>query len=146
MSNKKQFGMPEAFHTQFGTFMNHNFGEFGGYLSKPDYSDDYCIRGNFIAMFDCGPYSYAISNLTHMGIGTFAIIQIDASLKATTIYQNWNTNNWGTPACPLEYLQHGPNPQGHAVRARNINTKEIVLFQIDNHGHYTIRTKPPGKR
>ena len=54
-----------------------------------------------------------------MGIGTFEIIQIDVSLKATTIYQNWNTNNWGTPACPLQYLRHG---------------------------HYTIRTKPPRKR
>lgn len=74
---------PESFDTQFGIFGNYDHGEFGGCLGKNHYDElsdeekkathllgfvglgDYYISGNFCDMFDCGDYSYAISNLIH---------------------------------------------------------------------------------
>ncbi len=73
---------PETFETQFGTFNNHNHGEFTSWLGKDDYEGlpererevnslfgrgDFFIEGNYCDMFDCGEYAYAVSNLMHGG-------------------------------------------------------------------------------
>ncbi len=88
--NRIHYDVPEAFGTQFGTFINHNNGEFSSWLEKVDSDNPYetsktCtndleIRGNFCDMFDCGLFSYAISNLLHGGTGEFNIIRINESL------------------------------------------------------------------
>ncbi len=74
--NCVHFKIPETFETQLGTFYNHNNGEFASWLGK-DNEDDYFLDGRFCDMFDCGEYSYAVSNLRNIG-AWFKIIRIDS--------------------------------------------------------------------
>lgn len=153
--------VPETFKTQFGTFNNHNNGEFLSWLGREDYAGlsekdkempqlfgrgDFYIIGNFCDMFDCGEYSYAVSNLMHMGLGSFKIVRIDKNLEAVTIYDNSSEKGL---MC-LEYKGRFQNEQGHIIIAsgfveedrgqteeRNFQDKTI-LFLIDSDGECII--------
>ena len=129
---------PEKFDTQFGVFNNHNHGEFTSWLER----DDYFIEGNFCDMFDCGEYSYAISNLMHMGLGTFKIVRIDKNLDAVTMYENYRGNDHTR----LEYAGCFQNDEGYVVitsgtreSERNEDKRDYqkvtILFQIDRNGN-----------
>ncbi|MGI6580144.1 MAG: hypothetical protein ACOX3H_07920 [Saccharofermentanales bacterium] len=95
--------IPKVFETQYGRFNNHNNGEFPSWLEKEDdvvlmkkeremqgffSQDDYCIEGNFRDMFDCGQYSYAVSELHHLAGRWFKIVRIDQNLKTAVLYEN----------------------------------------------------------
>lgn len=147
----------EEFETQFGTFNNHNHGEFTSWLGRDNYDGlpekekeinslfgrgDYFIEGNYCDMFDCGEYSYAISNLMHMGLGTFKIIRIDKNLETVTMYENYRDNDHTR----LEYAGHFQNTEGYVVITsgsrelknegdRREHQDITILFQIDRSGN-----------
>ena len=136
---------PETFETQYGTFINHNNGEFESWLSKEDY-EGYNIEGNFCDMFDCGQYSYAISNLLHLGLGSFKIVRIDKNLETATMYDNSDADGW----VHLEYKGRLQNEEDYILIVsgvevlkrgqdgkRNFQDKTI-LFQIDSDGECNI--------
>lgn len=148
---------PEVFETQFGTFNNHNHGEFTSWLGKDDYAglpdkeseinrlygrNDFFIEGNYCDMFDSGEYTYAVSNLMHLGLGTFKIVRIDKNLEAVTMYENYRNNDHTR----LEYAGRFKNAAGYVVIAsgsREVDRKEnkrefqdiTILFQIDENGN-----------
>lgn len=148
---------PEEFETQFGTFNNHNHGEFTSWLGRDNYDGlpekekeinslfgrgDYFIEGNYCDMFDCGEYSYAISNLMHMGLGTFKIIRIDKNLETVTMYENYRDNDHTR----LEYVGRFQNTEGYVVITsgsrelknegdRREHQDITILFQIDRSGN-----------
>lgn len=150
---------PEYFDTQFGRFNNHNRGEFHSWLGRDGYEglpvrerelnalfgiNDYFIEGNFCDMFDCGKYSYAISNLMHMGLGEFKIVRIDRNLEAETLYENYRHGE----RTRLEYIGRFKSLQGYVVIASGMLDveKEIdqrgyqnitILFLIDENGNCT---------
>ncbi len=150
-------GAPEVFETQFGTFNNHNHGEFTSWLGKDDYvglpdkerernrlfgRDDFFIEGNYCDMFDSGEYTYAVSNLMHLGIGVFKIVRIDKNLEAVIMYENYRNNDHTR----LEYAGRFKNPAGYGIIAggsREVDRKEnkskfqkiTILFQIDGNGN-----------
>ena len=158
--NYEREELPEAFETQFGTFNNHNRGEFYSWLGKDDYEgltekereqhrsfgrSDYYIKGNFCDMFDCGDYSYAISNLMHMCLGEFKIVRIDKSLNAVTMYDNSYEDGLNS----FEYLGRFDNGIGWTVifsgsiwpDNRHPNKEEryrTILLQIDHRGNCDI--------
>ena len=141
----KYVDVPETFETQYGIFINHDNGEFESWLAKEDYEGCY-IEGNFCDMFDCGKYSYAISNLLHLGLGSFKIVRIDKNLEAITMYDNSNAKGW---FC-LQYMGRFQNGEGHIlivsgfeVLKREQNEKrsfqdKTILFQIDSDGECNI--------
>lgn len=150
---------PEFFETQFGTFNNHNNGEFISWLGKDGYDglsekekkfhhffkrDDYFIDGKFCDMFDCGEYSYAISNSMHLGIGSFKIVRIDKKLEAITLYENSKEPY----SIALEYMGYFTNSNGYIIITSGsfkYKTKDdaqryqdtAILFQIDSDGGCT---------
>lgn len=154
-------GVPETFETQYGTFINHYNGEFSSWLGKEGYDgfseeekeryrflgwDDYYIEGNYCDMFDCGEYSYAISNILHMGLGWFKIVRIDKNLEAVIMYDNSGVRGWFS----LEYMGRFQNEKGYILivsgmeelkreqnEKRNFQDKTI-LFQIDSDGKCSI--------
>ena len=122
--------IPEKFESQFGVFLNHNNGEFVSWLGKEDYNntaltknvrelhslygrDDYFIEGNYCDMFDCGLYTYAISNQMHMGLGIFKIIQINKELKHELVFSTESYEGW----LSLEYGGYIKNQKGYSVIA-----------------------------
>lgn len=146
---------PEKFETQFGTFYNHNHGEFTSWLGKDNYHGllekeeinslfgraDFFVEGNYCDMFDCGEYSYAISNLMHLGLGTFKIIRINKKLEAVAIYKNYHNNKHTR----LEYEGRFQNTEGYVVIASGSRELEndgdrrkyqdiTILFQISGSG------------
>ncbi len=159
--NYIQMDKPEKFDTQYGTFNNHNNGEFTSWLGKDNYDGlpekdkkihhllgrgDFYIEGNFCDMFDCGEYTYAVSNLMHMGLGRFKIVRIDRNLESTILYDNSSFDEW---TC-LEYDGRFKNENGFVIIAsgflklergqdekRNFQDKTL-LFQIDNNGNCSI--------
>lgn len=150
---------PEIFRTQYGIFNNHNNGEFTSWLGRADFdglSDkeihrlfgrgNFYIEGNFCDMFDCGEYSYAISNLMYMGLGWFKIVRIDKNLATVDIYDNKRTDGW---TC-LEYDGCFRNEHGYIVIVsgftevdrekgdkRNFQDRTILL-QIAEDGSCTV--------
>lgn len=84
-SNRIRPEIPELFNTQLGVFENHNHGEFFSYLEKKD--KDFFVRGNFQEMFDCGEYTYAVSNLLHGG-SILGIIRIDHNYEFISVFDN----------------------------------------------------------
>ncbi len=161
---------PDFFHTQFGTFNNHNNGEFTSWLGKNDYTglpvedkerhrlygrEDYFIEGNFCDMFDCGDYVYAISNLMHLCLGLLKIVRIDKDYTPTELFTSESEAGWAV----LEYAGHFQNEQGHVVIASGFteqnpgqnpwqNKKRVfknrtILFQIDQQGNCTIKKEWP---
>lgn len=153
--------MPDYFETQFGVFNNHNHGEFMSWLGKHDYSglpekdaemhrlfeqDDFFIEGNYCDMFDCGNYSYAISNLMHMAVGWFKIVRIDNRLDTLELFNNRHFKGW---TC-LEYAGRFKNDLGHIIIASGFSETEqgtdgkrvfqdkTILFQIETNGTCNI--------
>ena len=82
------FRPPERFETQHGSFENHDRGEFGGWLESAGDPERLRIFGNFCDMFDCGAYSFAVSNLMHRGAGDFWLMRIDAGLNSAAVFSN----------------------------------------------------------
>ena len=150
--NRKIDRAPDHFDTQFGRFNNHNHGEFHSWLGRDGYEglsaeerkvyallgrDDYFIEGNYCDMFDCGEYSYAISNLLHLGLGRFKIVQIDQKLETATMYEN----GWGSDILRLAYLGRYENNLGFVVIASGHDKQKrgiTLLFLIDRSGTCTI--------
>ena len=153
--------VPETFETQYGIFINHYNGEFESWLGKEGYDglpkkekemhqffgrEDYYIEGNYIDMFDCGEYSYAISNKMHLGLGAFKIVRIGRNLEAATMYDNWLTDRW---EC-LEYMGRFQNERGYVLIASGFVQldreklgersfqDETILFQIGRDGECSI--------
>ena len=152
--------LPEAFETQFGPFNNHNRGEFYSWLGKGNYEgltekerelhmsfgrSDFYVEGNFCDMFDCGDYTYAISNLMHMCLGDFKIVRIDKSLNAVTLYDNSYEDGLNS----FEYLGRFDNGCGWTVifsgsfwpDNKHPNKEEryrTILLQIDRRGNCDI--------
>ena len=139
---RKHMEEPEIFQTQYGIFNNHNNGEFISWLGK----DDFYIEGNFCDMFDCGEYTYAISNQMHMGLGLFKIVRISQNLESVVMYDNYSPDDW---IC-LKYDGRFRNEKGYIIIAsgfselnrnqdgeRNFQDKTL-LFQIDNDGNCSI--------
>ncbi len=159
--NHIHMDVPKIFETQYGTFNNHNNGEFSSWLEKDDPNglpekdkelypffgrDDFNIEGNFCDMFDCGKYTYAVSNLMHMGLGLFKIIRIGQDLEIVVMYDNSFLNS---RTC-LEYGGRFKTENGYVLIAsgytelecgqdekRNFQHKTF-LFQIDNDGNCGI--------
>ena len=52
--------------------------------------NDFLVEGNYVDMFDCGKYAFAISNQMHMGLGIFKIIRIDEHMSVETMYDNYH--------------------------------------------------------
>lgn len=153
--NQVHIDIPETFETQLGLFNNHNHGEFISWLGKDDYDGltekeinnlfgrgDFYIEGNYCDVFDCGEYVYAVSNLMHMGLGTFKIVRIDEKLDAVVMYENYR----GTDHTRLEYAGRFRNEYGYILIASG--TLELdqedeereyqditILFQIDANGN-----------
>lgn len=151
----------KVFETQYGIFNNHNNGEFYSWLSKDDCGatskkkqevdhlferGEFFIEGNFCDMFDCGEYTYAISNLMHMGLGSFKIIRINKNLESVVLYNNVSLNSWTR----LEYIGRFKNEYGYMIIASGFselkcgqNKKsyfqdKTFLFQIHNNGNCNI--------
>lgn len=151
------FNIPKTFETQFGIFNNHNHGEFSSWLGKDDYKglteeeqeiksyigqSDYFIDGNYIDMFDYGEYSYAISNLMHLGLGLFKIVRIDKALNSLILYDSkYDTR--------LEYAGRFQSKTEYVIIAsghRKIVCKDnehkfqdiMLIFTIDKNGNCTI--------
>ena len=152
---------PEIFETQYGIFNNHNNGEFTSWLGKDDYDGlpekdkevnrlfgrgDFYLEGNFCDMFDCGKYTYAVSNLMHRGLGEFKIVRIDQKLKSVVMYDSLSFERW---IC-LQYKGRYKIDNGYVIIAsgfteldrsqsekRNFQDR-MLLFQIDEGGKCEI--------
>lgn len=152
---------PETFDTQFGVFNNHNNGEFTSWLGKDGYDglpakekvinaaygrNDFLVEGNYVDMFDCGKYAFAISNQMHMGLGIFKIIRIDEHMSVETMYDNYHD----VGKTRLEYAGRFRRENNWFVIAGGsleIETEEgekrkfqdrAVLFRIDDKGNCEI--------
>ena len=150
--------IPDKFATQYGTFNNHNHGEFTSWLGRDDYDglsekekqvnhafgrDDFYVEGNFYDMFDCGDYSYAISNTMHMGLGYFKIVRIDENIVPTVMYDNSEAKDGPR----LEYMCRCSDENGNIVIASGYVPTEgnyrhskplTVLFRIDYDGNCNV--------
>ena len=160
-SDINNFEIPNVFETQYGRFNNHNNGEFPSWLGKEDYKgltkkerkrhrlfsrDDYYIEGNFCDMFDCGQYSYAVSELHHLAGRWFKIVRIDKNLEATILYEN----NFFGEGTFLEFHGWFENEFGCIVVTSGFTILEdekfkerkiiynTTLFQIDYDGNWSI--------
>lgn len=156
--------IPKMFKTQFGVFNNHNNGEFASWLGKSGYDgpmteyerkvnsiyrrNDYFLEGNYCDMFDCGEYTYAISNLMHLGLGKFKIVRIDEELNALTMFDNCSFEDF---TC-LEYAGRFQRESEYIVIAGGTceikcNADETkfqnitLLFTIDETGNCTIKNE-----
>lgn len=155
--NHVHMDKPEVFETQFGTFNNHNHGEFKSWLGKDGYvrlpdkereinrfsgCNDFFIEGNYCDMFDSGEYTYAVSNSMHLGLGSFKIVRIDKNLEAVTMYENYRSNDHTR----LEYAGRFKNAAGYVIigsGSREVDCEEdkrefqdiTILFQIDENGN-----------
>ena len=164
---------PKVFKTQFGVFNNHNHGEFASWLERDGdagFSEqdkrglmqfgakDFLIEGNYCEMFDCGEYTYAISNQMHAGLGYFKIVRLDQSLASVVLYDTEDESASAILASEghedkctrLEYDGCYPNQEGWCIIASGFTEwrhekkweKEqyrTVLFQIDCFGNCYIR-------
>lgn len=141
--------IPDIFETQFGTFLNHNNGEFESWLNK----EGFLIEGNFCDLFDCGDYVYAVSNLMHMGLGEFKIVRIDKELDYKILFDNNSINEW---VC-LEYDGRVINEEGYIIIASGFSMlnngqeeeryfrNKTLLFQVDGSGGYQVIHEWPFK-
>lgn len=158
--------IPEVFVTRFGTFNNHNHGEFTSWLEIDEdvvrtkrgkkinnlfRRNDFSVEGNYCDMFDCGEYVYAVSNLMHMGMGDFKMIRIDKNLGVVTVYENYSNADH----MQLEYQGRYKNADGYGVVVSGICELEnfggkseiqdvTILFQIDENGNCYISNEWDG--
>ena len=139
---------PETFETQYGIFNNHNNGEFSSWLDRGD-EDDFFIEGNYCDMFDCGEYSYAVSNLLHFGLGWIKIVKIDKDLQTTVLYDKDSENEW---SC-LSYVGRLKNEHGYLIAVSGFIVLDdektekrefrgkTLLFQVFRDGNFSILKK-----
>lgn len=79
----------ERFNTSLGTFISHDYGEFGGELITPKGN----LRGNFVEVFECDNTTYAIDSCNHMGVGHINIYSFSKDLKAAELYSSEKHND-----------------------------------------------------
>lgn len=156
--------VPEKFDTQYGVFLNHNHGEFMSFLSRRTREEDelltederaraeifgegeYIVDGNFCDMFDCGRFIFAISNLNHMGSGSFKIVRIHENYRAITMFDNRTSpefsaydyigrygNNLGYIVVVSGYKESEPDNEKERKRVRR-----TILFQLYTDGSIDI--------
>lgn len=167
---------PKKFTTQFGVFDNYNHGEFESWLGEGGRTwayrqrktrdnlygkDGFFIEGNYVDVFDCGKYTYAISNLMHMGLGHFKIVWLDEHLSPINLYNTESdfvssislnrVNNSGFITTCLEYAGRFPDENGWYIIASGETTKHLhtpdksmvqkrtLLFYVDNTGNCRIK-------
>lgn len=133
--------IPDQFFTQHGVFDNNNNGEFASWLEG---TDNFFIEGNYCDMFDCGDFSYAISNQMHMGLRYFKIVKIDANLQYEVLYDTYQFDNWTS----LEYMGHFENNKSIIlvasgfIRINQGKESELkdktLVFQIGEDGNFDI--------
>ena len=80
---KEHHHYPEEYHTQFGTYISDNQGEFGGSLILPDGSS---IGGNYEAAFDCGEAVYVIGSHAHFLIAGVSVKYFTGPCTYKTVY------------------------------------------------------------
>lgn len=124
---------PKSFETQLGVFQNHNNGEFmswvekrGGNGSSGEEALRFYMPGNFYDMLDCGPYTYAISNLMHMCAGELRIVKINKEFKSTVIFDTQPYLFPKNSLC-LEYDGYVRNADGFIIIASG--TLEMNYYQ-----------------
>ena len=137
--------IPDSFTTQYGTFENHNHGEFFSWLGKDGYDGvpesergnhllfgrrNFYVEGNFCDMFDCGAYSYAVSNLRHLVLGRFKIVKIGEDLKPITVFENRSMEN----SPELEYLGRFPSANGEMlVVSGRVDERNDIIEEYSSH-------------
>lgn len=72
--------------TSLGTFVSHDYGEFGGVLETPGGE----INGNFCDVFEAGGKIYAVDSLSHLGLASTTIYSFDCGCKYHKIFSNEN--------------------------------------------------------
>jgi len=159
-NNHIRMDKPEVFETQYGIFNNHNNGEFTSWLDKSDYSrlpkkdkaihriferGDFWLEGNFCDMFDCGKFTYAISNLMHMGLGNFKIVRLDQELNSVVIYDN-SFKIWSCLQYEVRYkmdnsyiiIASGFTESDRGRHEKRKLQNRTLMFQVDEGGNCDI--------
>lgn len=75
-----------VFETSLGTFVSHDYGEFGGVLETPGGE----INGNFCDVFELGDRVYAVDSLSHLGLAGTTIYFFDRGCKYHKIFSDEN--------------------------------------------------------
>lgn len=75
--------MYQEFHTQFGTYVSDDQGEFGGTLVTPGGKT---MSGNFRYIFDLKDKVYAVNTMAHMASAHFEIYQFTDADDCTCLY------------------------------------------------------------
>ena len=140
--NHVHMDVPGTFETQFGTFINHNNGEFSSWLSKDIGGKDWEIQGNYRDMFDCGDYTYAISNLGPLG---FKIIRINSKIEDETVFICKSNREM------LEYVGRFQKESDHYIVASGYyrlgsdgkcsNNDKTFLFRVRQNGEFIIQNE-----
>lgn len=150
---------PEVFETQFGRFNNHNNGEFASWLGRDGYNgipddrmkmlrdygiNEFYIEGNYCEMFDCGEYSYAVSNLMHMALGYFKVARIDNELKTEVLFDNDDIRGDGRKC--FEYIGCFENKEGVGILlsgdigfGTESEVLRTLLLQVDRFGGCSVK-------
>ena len=140
--NHVHMDVPDTFETQFGTLINHNNGEFSSWLSKDIGGKDWEIQRNYRDMFDCGDYSYAISNL---GPLMFKIIRINSKIEDETVFICKSNREM------LEYAGRFQKGSDHYIVAsgyyrvdsdgKRSNNDKTFLFRVRQNGEFIIQNE-----
>lgn len=158
---------PKSFVTQFGSYINHDNGEFSSWIEIDDGktpSNNHssgmsnrwkisktAIDGNFQDVFDCGPYVFAVSNLMHLGLGSLSVIRIGKDLQPVTMYDNIAARTSGSGSC-FEYFGKYRDKDGYVLivsgftydwpRSKYPGTdnlkKSTCLFRVCENGSFAI--------
>ncbi len=158
---------PERFDTQFGIYINHDNGEFPSWIELEDGETSSnthsfwmnhrwkrsksAIDGNFLDVFDCGPYVFAISNLMHMGLGSLSVIRIGKDLQPVTMFDNIAARKGGSGSC-LQYFGRYKEKDGYVLIASGFTydwprdkytgidnlKKSTCLFRISEDGRFVV--------
>ena len=75
-----------VFETSLGTFVSHDYGEFGGALETPGGE----INGNFCDIFEAGGKIYAVDSLSHLGLASTTVYSFDRGCKYHKIFSDEN--------------------------------------------------------
>lgn len=136
----------EYFETQLGTVENHDCGEFDSWMEIQNEGQKLKFEGNYCDMFDCGAYTYAVSNLLHMCLGTFKIIRMGRDYEATELFNNdWYALSDEYRGTKLEYVGRFNEEYGYILIASGQKKDEeseeqsvTFLFRIDENGEYCV--------
>ena len=72
--------------TSAGTFVSHDYGEFGGVLETPGGE----INGNFCDIFETGGKIYAVDSLSHLDVASTTIYSFDRDCKHHQVFSAEN--------------------------------------------------------